>query len=141
MLSLPRQPLRQRRQPLLIRLAPGQTYQLPGGRGSITFDSVRRWAGLSVRYDPGKIIALVGAVAALLGLIASLTIRRRRVFVRVRPAALATAAGSGVGPATDPAARRTVVTIGGLAKGEDAGLGATVEDLLRSIKDKTGSNR
>ena len=40
--------------PLLIRLAPGQTYELPGGRGSITFDSVRRWAGLSVRYDPGK---------------------------------------------------------------------------------------
>jgi cytochrome c biogenesis protein len=123
--------------PLLIRLAPGQTYELPGGRGSITFDSVRRWAGLSVRYDPGKIIALVGAVAALLGLIASLTIRRRRVFVRVRPAV----APAGVGPGADPAARRTVVTIGGLAKGEDAGLGATVEDLLRSIKDKTGSNR
>jgi cytochrome c biogenesis protein len=123
--------------PLLIRLSPGQTFQLPGGRGSITFDTVRRWAGLSVRYDPGKIIALVGAVAALAGLIASLTIRRRRVFVRVRPA---TSAGVGMGD--DPAARRTVVTIGGLAKGEDTGLGATVEDLLRTIEDKTtGSNR
>ena len=34
------------------------------------------------------------------------------------------------------------MTIGGLAKGEDAGLGATVEDLLRTIEDKTtGSNR
>ena len=123
--------------PLLIRLSPGQTFQLPGGRGSITFDTVRRWAGLSVRYDPGKIIALVGAVAALAGLIASLTIRRRRVFVRVRPATSA-----GVGTGDDPAARRTVVTIGGLAKGEDTGLGATVEDLLRTIEDKTtGSNR
>ena len=77
-------------------------------------------------------------MAALLGLIASLTIRRRRVFVRVRTAV---APAAGVGPGADPAARRTVVTIGGLAKGEDAGLGATVEDLLRSIKDKTGSNR
>jgi cytochrome c biogenesis protein len=125
--------------PLLIRLSPGQTFQLPGGRGSITFDSVRRWAGLSVRYDPGKLIALVGAVAALAGLIASLTIRRRRVFVRVRPAGTPAA---GVGPGDDPAARRTVVTIGGLAKGEDTGLGATVEDLLRTIEDKTtGSNR
>ena len=76
-------------------------------------------------------------MAALAGLIASLTIRRRRVFVRVRPATTA-----GVGPGGDPAARRTVVTIGGLAKGEDTGLGATVEDLLRTIEDKTtGSNR
>ena len=78
-------------------------------------------------------------MAALAGLIASLTIRRRRVFVRVRPAGRPTA---GVGPGDDPAARRTVVTIGGLAKGEDTGLGATVEDLLRTIEDKTtGSNR
>ena len=77
-------------------------------------------------------------MAALLGLIASLTIRRRRVFVRVRPVV---APEAGVGPGADPETRRTVVTIGGLAKGEDAGLGATVEDLLSSIKDKTGSNR
>jgi cytochrome c biogenesis protein len=109
-------------EPLRLLLKPGQTAQLPDGRGSITFDSVQRWAGLSIRYDPGKVLALGGAVAALLGLIASLMIRRRRVFVRVRP----------VG-------RRTVVSIGGLAKGEDPGLGATIEDLLSTIAERTGT--
>ena len=109
-------------EPLRLLLKPGQTMQLPGGRGSITFDSVQRWAGLSIRYDPGKGLALGGAVAALAGLIASLMIRRRRIFVRVRPDG-----------------RRTVVSIGGLAKGEDPRLGVTIEDLLRTIAERTGT--
>jgi cytochrome c biogenesis protein len=108
--------------PLRLLLKRGQTAQLPGGRGSITFDGVQRWAGLSVRYDPGKILALGGAVAALAGLIASLMIRRRRVFVRIR------AAGG-----------RTVVSMGGIAKGEDPRLAATIEDLLSTIAERTGT--
>jgi len=107
-------------EPLRLLLKPGQTMQLPGGRGSITFDSVQRWAGLSIRYDPGKGLALGGAVAALIGLIASLMIRRRRVFVRVRPEG-----------------RRTVVSIGGLAKGDDPRLGLIIEDLLSTIAQRT----
>ena len=102
--------------PLRLLLRPGQSTQLPGGRGSVTFDGVQRWAGLSIRYDPGKALALGGAVAALAGLIASLMIRRRRVFIRVRPLQ-----------------GRTVVSIGGLAKGEDPGLGSILEDLLTTI--------
>ncbi len=111
-----------RGEPLRLLLKPGQTIQLPGGRGSITLDAVQRWAGLSIRYDPGKLLALIGAIAALAGLIASLVIRRRRVFVRVQPSG-----------------RRTVVTIGGLAKGEDPGLAATIEDLLDAIAQRTGT--
>ena len=111
-----------RGEPLRLLLRPGQTAQLPDGRGSITFDSVQRWAGLSIRYDPGKILALGGSIAALAGLIASLVIRRRRVFVRVRPAG-----------------GRTVVSIGGLAKGEDPGMGSTIQDLLSTIAERTGT--
>jgi len=109
-------------EPLRLLIKPGQTMQLPDGRGSVTFDSVQRWAGLSIRYDPGKVLALGGSVAALAGLVASLMIRRRRVFVRVR------ADG-----------HRTVVSIGGLAKGEDPRLGPTIEDLLRTIAERTGT--
>src|SRR5665647_61730 len=111
-----------RGEPLRLLLKQGQTIELPGGRGSITFDAVQRWAGLSTRYDPGKLLALMGAFAALAGLIASLVIRRRRVFVRVRP----------IGP-------RTVVSIGGLAKGEDPGLGAAIEDLFDAIAQRIGN--
>jgi cytochrome c biogenesis protein len=109
--------------PLRLLLKPGETTNLPGGRGSVTFDGVQRWAGLSIRYDPGKILALGGAVAALAGLIASLMIRRRRLFIRLQPAGT-----------------RTVVSIGALAKGEDPGLGATVEDLLRTIARRSEIN-
>ena len=100
--------------PLLIRLQPGQSFELPGGRGSITFDSVERFAGLSARVDPGKELTLLAAIATILGLVASLLVRRRRVFVRVRPA-------------EDPS--RTLVTIGGLAKTSDPGLGAVLAGL------------
>jgi cytochrome c biogenesis protein len=102
--------------PLRLLLKPGQTITLPGGRGSITFETVQRWAGLSIRYDPGKLLALTGSAAALAGLVASLMIRRRRVFVRA-----------------SPIGAHSVVSIGGLAKGEDPRLGATIEDLLSAI--------
>jgi len=78
---------------------------------------------LSIRYDPGKVLALGGAVAALAGLIASLMIRRRRVFVRV---------------SSSETAGRSVVSVGGLAKGEDPRLGTTVEAVLSAIAERTG---
>ena len=106
---------------LRIWLTPGQTYTLPGGQGTITFDGVERFAGISIRNDPGKELTLVSALVALLGLILSLTIRRRRVFVRVAPA-------------DDEG--RTVVSIGGLAKDDDEGMGEQLEDVLTRLKER-----
>ncbi|KGN36278.1 cytochrome c biogenesis protein ResB [Knoellia subterranea] len=106
---------------LRIWLTPGQTYTLPGGQGSITFDGVERFAGISIRSDPGKEVTLVSALVALLGLLLSLTIRRRRVFVRVAPA-------------DDEG--RTVVSIGGLAKDDDEGMGEQLEDILTRLKER-----
>lgn len=109
--------------PLSLWIEPGQTIELPGGRGSITFDSVQRFAGLSIRHDPGKGLTLGSALVALAGLIGSLVVKRRRVFVRVAPAA-------------DGAS--TLMTIGGLAKDDDEGMPDIVEELLDTIRDKTG---
>jgi cytochrome c biogenesis protein len=89
----------------VIILSPGQTVQLKGGRGSVTFDRIQRYAGLTVRHDPGKTGALIFALLAIAGLVLSLSVRRRRVFVRL-----------------DAGPQRTVVRVGGLARGEDAGL-------------------
>ncbi len=102
--------------PLLVRLKPGDTFDLPEGRGSITFESVDRFAGLSVRTDPGKGLTLAAALAAIAGLVASLLIRRRRVFVR------AVADGS-----------TTLVTIGALAKSADPGLAGAVASLADEL--------
>ncbi|GAA3223524.1 hypothetical protein GCM10020256_31720 [Streptomyces thermocoprophilus] len=60
----------------------GETMTLPGGAGSVTFEGVKEWAGFQVTRQPGSGWALVGAVAAILGLAASLFIQRRRVWVR-----------------------------------------------------------
>ena len=107
---------------LRIWLTPGQTYTMPGGQGSITFDGLERFAGISIRSDPGKELTLLSSLVALGGLILSLTIRRRRVFVRVAPS-------------TDEG--RTVVSIGGLAKDDDEGMGEQLEDVLTRLKERT----
>jgi len=106
-------------QPLLIRLAPGQTVTLPDGRGTITFDSVGRFAGLSVRSDPGKGLTLAAALLTIAGLVASLLVRRRRVFVR--------ASADPDDPST------TLVTIGALSKTADPGLAAALESIADEI--------
>ncbi|KNX39128.1 cytochrome C biogenesis protein [Luteipulveratus halotolerans] len=122
-------------QPTRLLVEPGKTVQLPGGRGSVTLEqNVPRWAGLSVRSDPGKMPALAGALLGLLGLVMSLTLRRRRVFVRVAPA---DSGGSSTATA-DSTDRRTLVTVGGLAKGEDPRLAAALEDILEAISTRTG---
>jgi cytochrome c biogenesis protein len=105
---------------LRLWLKPGQTAELPGGRGSITFDGVERFAGLSIRYDPGKGLTLASALLALAGLIASLVVRRRRVFVRIS--------------AADDEGR-TVVAVGGLAKDDDEGMDDAVTAVLTEVKE------
>lgn len=70
---------------LRLWLKPGETVQLPGDRGSITFERVERWAGLSIRHDPARYATLACAVLALGALIAQLLVKRRRVFVRATP--------------------------------------------------------
>jgi cytochrome c biogenesis protein len=100
-------------------LRPGQTVQLPDGKGSITFERVERFAGLSIRHDPGKLWALGASIVAMLGLALSLFVPRRRLFVRVRP------------DDDDPA--RTLVEVGAIARGEDSGLDDEIDRALSGL--------
>jgi cytochrome c biogenesis protein len=70
--------------PLRLDMAVGDTVTLPDGLGSVSFDEVVRWNRVQISQSPGKELALGGVVLALLGLLGSLFIRPRRVWVRAR---------------------------------------------------------
>ncbi len=65
----------------LKSLAPGETFTF--AEGSITFETYVPWVNLQVVRDPGKSYALLGGIVAILGLLASLFTRRRRIWVSV----------------------------------------------------------
>ncbi|MBF8187094.1 cytochrome c biogenesis protein ResB [Nonomuraea sp. K274] len=65
-------------------LAVGQSLDLPKGTGKLEFTGVREWMTLQIAYDPGRVPALLSAGVAVVAIAASLLIRRRRVFVRIR---------------------------------------------------------
>jgi cytochrome c biogenesis protein len=70
--------------PKALLLKPGQTAELGDGQGSIRFDGYTRWVKLQISHQPGKVVPLVGVLAAILGLLGSLFIRPRRTWVRLR---------------------------------------------------------
>ncbi|GGR60630.1 cytochrome c biogenesis protein [Nocardioides luteus] len=64
----------------------GESAELPDGLGSISFDDVQQWNRVQISKSPGKEWALLGVSLALVGLLGSLFIRPRRVWVRARRA-------------------------------------------------------
>jgi cytochrome c biogenesis protein len=100
----------------------GQSVTLPDGT-KVRFDAVQRWVSLLVTHDPTQDYVLIFAVALLLGLITSLVIKRRRIWVRVTPAGEGDADG------------RTVIEVGGLARTDQAGYGEEFTRLSARILD------
>ena len=94
----------------LKSLSPGETYTFP--EGSITFETFVPWVNLQVVRDPGKSYALLGGIVAILGLLASLFTRRRRIWVSVI---------------------KKNVEIAGLAKNAAPGLEEEIAQLARAL--------
>ena len=100
----------------------GQTWVLPGDAGSIRFDGVSEWANLQIAHDPGKGVALLAAIAAIAGLILSLLVRRRRIWVRASPGEDG----------------RTVVDVAGLSRTENGGVERDVAELVSVLGAEPG---
>jgi cytochrome c biogenesis protein len=97
-------------------LKPGESLTLPDG-SSVLFVGTRQWITVSVRYDPGQSIVLGGAIALLVGLMVSLSGKRRRVWARVGP-------GAG---------GRSLITLGGLARTDHAGFADEFARLVEHV--------
>ncbi|MEO8908239.1 MAG: cytochrome c biogenesis protein ResB [Microbacteriaceae bacterium] len=96
-----------------IQLKPGATEQLPDGLGTVSMDSVERFASFDVHHDPTQNWVLLFAIAILAGLLTSLFVPRRRMWVKAI-----------VQPDGD-----LRVEYAGLARGDDPGLDAAVDAL------------
>ncbi len=91
----------------------GEQVTLPDGLGSVSLDGYERWTRVQISRTPGKYLALSGVVLALLGLLMSLFIRPRRVWVRARR----------------DEAGQTRVEVAGLARSD----GADMAEMLAAI--------
>jgi cytochrome c biogenesis protein len=103
-----------------VDLRPGDTVDLPEGRGSVTFDRLERWNKIQISRTPGKLVALAGVSLALLGLLGSLYIRPRRVWVRARRGADG----------------RTLVEIGGLDRSSGGDVAAELAEIRAAMHEE-----
>ena len=87
----------------------GQTFTYK--EGSITFEGYVPWVNLQIVKDPGKSLALIGALLAILGLLASLFARQRRIWIRE--------------------IAKNKLEIAGLAKNAAPGLADEISELVR----------
>ena len=98
----------------------GQSVKLAGG-ASVRFDGWKPWVSFQVNHDPSQGWLLGLAVAMVVGLLGSLGVRRRRVWIRVGP---------GSGP-DDPSP--TVVNVGGLARSDSGNFSTEFAEMLRRL--------
>lgn len=97
-----------------LQLKVGETRTLPDGLGTVTLDGITRYAALDIHHDPSQGVVALFVALAVIGLIASLLIPRRRMWIKVRED------GDGV-----------LVEYAGLARGDDPGLVRAVAELER----------
>lgn len=77
---------------------------------TVTFTGYKEWVALQVSHDPTQGWLLAAATTMILGLVGSLTVRRRRIWLRITPATQPEAAVS--------MAAMSTVSIGGLARSD-----------------------
>ncbi len=121
-------------EPFRAALGVGDSVDLPDGLGSVTLDGVSTWVNLQVSRNAGKEVALAGATLAILGLMPTLFVRRRRIWVRVRNASPV----SHSTPSEESEANRdTVIAVAGLdrvASGDSGDLAEEVAAVAAAVE-------
>ena len=102
-----------------LELTIGETVDLPDGLGTITFEEAPRYASFDVMRDPTQAWVLGFALAAIAGLLWSLFVPRRRMWVKAIP--------------TDDGVH---LQYAALARGDDPTLERAVEDLRDKHRDQ-----
>ena len=99
----------------------GQTKTFPNGV-SVTFNGWVPWVSLQVSHDPSQGYLLFSALGMVIGLLGSLGIRRRRIWLRMTPSG----GVSGGSP--------TVVSVGGLARSDSGNFTTEFAALLERLR-------
>jgi cytochrome c biogenesis protein len=99
----------------------GKTGSFPGGV-TVRFDGWVPWASIQVSHDPAQGWLLWSALAMVVGLVGSLGIRRRRIWLRLTPTA---------GPQGESL---TVVSVGGLARSDSGTFATEFAGLLTRLR-------
>jgi cytochrome c biogenesis protein len=94
----------------------GESFTLDD-RTKVEFLGTRPWVTLSIRHDPGEKVVLVAAGLLLVGLLGSLTGRRRRIWFRVNPQGLS-------------------VEAAGLPRSDYPGFAAEFDDLVKAAREE-----
>ncbi|WP_233152668.1 cytochrome c biogenesis protein ResB [Mycobacterium sp. NS-7484] len=95
-----------------VNLVEGQDTTLDDGT-KVRFDGAVPFVNLQVSHDPAQVWVLVFAMSMMAGLLVSLVVRRRRIWVRIQPASAGT----------------VNVELGGLARTDNSGWGDEFEKL------------
>jgi cytochrome c biogenesis protein len=120
--------------PVRLDLSLGETIKLPDGLGSVTLERVDPWVRVQISQTPGKEVALLGVILALIGLCASLFIRPRRVWVRAR-----TVAADDSGDGSGDTMATTVVEVAGLDRSGNGDLPEVLTDLVAALTNEKES--
>ncbi|MEG3634568.1 cytochrome c biogenesis protein ResB [Micromonospora palythoicola] len=109
----------------------GESWTLDDGT-TVEFVDTERYIVLSVRHDPGMMLLLVSSIGLVLGLMGSLFVRRRRVFVRLLPA------GPDDPDGGSPTGGSSLVEVAGLPRTEHPGFAAEFAQLVAAIGGRSG---
>jgi len=110
-----------------LKLTPGDTVDLPNNLGSVELTSIPRFVSLDVHHDPSQLPVLVFSILVVAGLVTSLFVPRRRMWVS----------------AAVDSSGRTRIEYAALARGDDPNLEAAVSEFAekhsQQLTTKVGS--